>query len=83
MSLFVKQFIATAIFRESQNNYCAFIKELNAHIKRDFSFKLPTKDGINIDFDFIESFMQNAHSKTVTTINTLNNIKQAKTLSII
>ena len=32
MSLFVKQFIATAIFRESQNNYCAFIKELKIYL---------------------------------------------------
>ena len=41
MDFYAKQFIASAIFVESQNNYQAFIKELNAHIKRDFKIKLP------------------------------------------
>ena len=57
LSFLCKQFIATIIFRESQNNYQAFIKELNAHIKRDFIIKLPIKSKDEIDFDFIELYM--------------------------
>ncbi len=57
LSFLCKQFIATVIFRESQNNYQAFIKELNAHIKRDFVIKLPIKSKDSIDFDFIELYM--------------------------
>lgn len=82
MSLAVKQFIATAIFRESQNNYCAFIKELNAHIKHDFVFKMPVTNSGEIDIDFIELFMKAALNKTLNKFNTLNNIKNSQTAII-
>ena len=52
-----KQFIATAIFKESQNNYRAFIKELNAHIKRDFIIKLPTTVDGTPDYDYMTEFV--------------------------
>ena len=58
MSFLCKQFIATAIFKESQNNYRAFIKELNAHIKRDFTIKLPVKEKDELDYEFIENYME-------------------------
>ncbi len=57
ISFEAKQFIATAIFKESQNNYRAFIKELNAHIKRDFSIKLPVKTDGTPDYEFMERYM--------------------------
>ena len=41
MSVEIKQFICTLIRNESLNNYMAFARELNAHIKKDFIIKLP------------------------------------------
>ena len=55
--------MATAIFKESQNNYKAFIKELNAFIKTTFSIKLPINGRGEIDYDFMESYMQKKYSK--------------------
>lgn len=74
MSLKVKQFIATAIFRESQNNYKAFVKELNAHIKRDFEFFLPVNDQGMLDVVFIENFMEEMSKKTKDKINGIKSI---------
>lgn len=63
MSFNVKQFIASAIFVESQNNYQAFIKELNAHIKRNFTIKLPvTLHGVP-DWDYMEQYMERLQKK--------------------
>lgn len=62
MSFYAKQFIATAIFKESQNNYKAFIKELNAFIKTTFSIKLPATRSGKIDYGFMESYMQKKYS---------------------
>ena len=59
-----KQFIATAIFKESQNNYRAFIKELNAHIKRGFVIKLPVlKDG-NPDYAYMSKYIKDIQKRT-------------------
>ena len=58
ISFEAKQFIATAIFKESQNNYRAFIKELNAHIKRDFVIKLPANENGDPDYMFMEKYMK-------------------------
>ena len=64
MSFNVKQFIASTIFVESQNNYQAFIKELNAHIKRNFTIKLPvTLYGVP-DWDYMEQYMERCQKKT-------------------
>jgi len=67
----VKQFIATTIFIESQNNYRAFIKELNAHIKRDFVFMLPTlKKGIP-DYKHMTDYINSVQNKVVNSFNCL------------
>ena len=52
-----KQFIATAIFKESQNNYRAFIKELNAHIKKDFTIKLPVNLDGTPNYDYMSKYI--------------------------
>lgn len=54
MSENVKLFIANLIRYESKNNYKAFARELNSHIKTDFIIKLPSICQGIIDFDFIE-----------------------------
>lgn len=66
-----KQFIATAIFKESQNNYRAFIKELNAHIKRDFVIKLPVIDSDTPDYNFMTKYIRNIKDKAFNLINLL------------
>ncbi|TQI69025.1 restriction endonuclease subunit S [Clostridium sp. KNHs216] len=74
ISFWAKQFIATAIFKESQNNYQAFIKELNAHIKRDFSIKLPaTPEGMP-DYDYMATYMKKMESKAEHTLNSLKTL---------
>ncbi len=57
ISFETKQFIATAIFKESQNNYKAFINELNTHVKKDFKFKLPMDSEGNPDYEYMHNFM--------------------------
>ena len=64
ISFEAKQFIATAIFKESQNNYRAFIKELNSHIKRDFVIKLPVQEDGEPDYLYMEEYMNNIFQKT-------------------
>ena len=64
ISFEAKQFIATAIFKESQNNYRAFIKELNSHIKRDFVIKLPVQEDGEPDYLYMEEYMNSILQKT-------------------
>lgn len=69
-----KQFIATAIFKESQNNYRAFIKELNAHIKRGFTIKLPVNSDGMPDYDYMSEFVseiKKTSSRVLTTLQTI------------
>ena len=54
----VKVFISHVVRNESKNNYMAFARELNSHIRTDFSFKLPTQDGINPDYVFMENYIE-------------------------
>ncbi|WP_219928746.1 restriction endonuclease subunit S [Flavobacterium pallidum] len=52
MSIYTKLFIATLIRNECKVKYLAFGRELNSHIKKDFSIKLPvktTEKGLYID----------------------------------
>lgn len=69
-----KQFIATAIFKESQNNYRAFIKELNAHIKRDFIIKLPVISDGTPDYDYMTEFISNIKCRSVIALKNLQTL---------
>lgn len=68
MSRYVKQYIATIIFRESQLHYKAFIDELNRHIKTDFSIPLPVDSNGNIDWDYMEQFMAYIEKRATNTL---------------
>lgn len=70
-----KQFIATAIFKESQNNYRAFIKELNAHIKRDFVIKLPVQADGTPDYNYMSNFIHRIKEQNSYTLETLQNLQ--------
>lgn len=69
-----KQFIATAIFKESQNNYRAFIKELNAHIKRDFIIKLPVNSDGTPDYDYMTEFISKIKCRSVIALKNLQTL---------
>lgn len=58
-----KQFISTAIFKESQSNYRAFIKELNAHIKHGFTIKLPIREDGVPDYDYMSAYIRKIKDK--------------------
>ena len=78
MSFEVKQFISSAIFKESQNNYKAFIKELNAHIKKDFVIMLPVKPDKTIDTDYMEKTIKTFREKTINKIEIFKNLEFTK-----
>lgn len=58
MSENVKIFISHIIRNESKNNYMAFARELNSHVRTDFLIMLPTKDGISPDFNFMDNYIE-------------------------
>lgn len=58
MSIYTKLFIAHLIRFESANNYKAFARELNAHIRTDFVIKLPVNENKEPDYDFIDSYIK-------------------------
>lgn len=58
MSIYTKLFIAHLIRFESKNNYKAFARELNAHIKTDFVIKLPINSKKEPDFSFIDNYIK-------------------------
>ena len=67
MSLEVNLFISTLVRYECKFKYYPFGRELNIHIKRDFSIKLPvTKDGAP-DFEFMEQYIKSLHHKPIST----------------
>ncbi len=58
----VKRFIATMIFKEWRTYYKAFVDELNRHVKTDFSILLPVDSNWNIDWNYMDNFMENKKS---------------------
>lgn len=57
MSENAKIFISHIIRNESKNNYMAFARELNAHVKTDFCIKLPSIEKGKPDFQFMDRYM--------------------------
>lgn len=57
MSLYSKLFICTLIRFESKVKYCAFGRELDTHIDREFTICLPILDDETPDWEWIDSFM--------------------------
>lgn len=58
MSIYTKLFIAHLIRFESANNYKAFARELNAHIKTDFVIKLPVNENNELDYTFMDRYIK-------------------------
>ena len=58
LTLNQKLFIATLIKKEASIRYIAFGRELNKHIKKDFSILLPVTDEGAPDWEWIEQYMR-------------------------
>ena len=58
MNLLVNLFITRLIKKESESRYCAFGRELNAHINKDFTINIPVKEDGKPDFEFMENYMK-------------------------
>jgi len=71
MPFTIKQFIATMIFKESRTYYKAFSNELNRHIKKDFSFYLPTTESGTPNWSYMNNYMKKIFFNTKTTFNKL------------
>ena len=62
LSIYTKLFIASLIRNECKTKYLAFGRELNSHIKKDFTIKLPTMLNENgFVIDKTKSFSENGH----------------------
>lgn len=53
----IKIFISHLIRNESKNNYMAFARELNAHIRTDFVIKLPSTKRGKPDFEYMDKYI--------------------------
>ena len=79
----VKQFIASCIFYESQNNYLTFVRELNKHIKRDFVIKLPVTSSGQPDWQYMDEYIAKLATQAHTNISLLRQQqKKAPTVNI-
>lgn len=70
-----KLFLSMLIRKECESKYVAFGRELNKHIKKDFTIRLPSKNG-KIDWDVVDSISCGILRKvSVETSNTLLSFK--------
>ncbi len=74
MSMNSKQFISTVIFREGQIHYKAFIDELNRHINTDFTIKLPVNDKSEINYEYMDKFMEDIETKMLNRVELCKNV---------
>ena len=66
-----KLFLAMLIKKECELRFVAFGRELNKHIKTDFTIRLPSKDG-KIDWDVIDELSKNVLKRVY--VDTANKI---------
>ena len=72
MSIRVKRFIATVVFREGRLHYKAFTDELNRHMQHDFSIPLPSCNDGSPDFEYMEKFICERERRVKTYLDSLN-----------
>lgn len=60
LSFNVKLFIASVIYATAQQHYKAFVNELSAHIRKDFTVLLPVDENNQLDYQYMENCMNNA-----------------------
>lgn len=74
ISLNSKHFICSVIFKEGQTHYKAFIDELNKHIKTDFTIKLPVNVYNEIDYEYMDKFIDNIKDNVLNRFQLFQNI---------
>jgi len=72
----VNLFISTLVRFECKSKYYAFGRELNAHIGRDFSIKLPIISNGIPDWKFIDNYVKHLNHKPITTKIKRNTLPQ-------
>lgn len=65
VNIFAKLYICQLIKFEVKNRFRAFGRELNKHIKTDFTIVLPVDDYDNINYDYMERFIKTLHYKKI------------------
>lgn len=70
--------MATAIKKESSLNYKAFVKELNAHLRRDFSIKLPVLVDGTPDWTYMQRWMKSISREREAALVDLNELVTAR-----
>ena len=58
MNFFTNLFLSCLIREEAKTKYCAFGRELNAHIGREFTVNLPQKSDGSPDWKFMENYIK-------------------------
>lgn len=70
-----KFFIASCIYREAELNYSAFIKELNAHIRKDFYIKLPVASTGEPNWDYMDEYIEKLATQARKNVSSLATLK--------
>lgn len=65
ISLLSKLYLCQIIKFEVKNKFRAFGRELNKHIKVDFTVNLPVNNDDNPDWDYINEYMKKLHHKSI------------------
>lgn len=78
MSFNTKQFICSVIFKEGNIHYKAFIDELNRHIKTDFTIKLPIDNLGNIDYQYMDNYIENIRDNVLNKFKIYQGISKQK-----
>lgn len=66
-----KRFVAALVQKESSLNYKAFVKELNKHLRKDFTIKLPATRAGDPDWDTMEQMMSQVFADRAAALDTL------------
>lgn len=69
VSMLSKLYLCQIIKFEVKNKFRAFGRELNKHIKTDFTVNLPSNDEGIPDWDYMDRFMQTMHYKNIESNN--------------
>ena len=72
-----KRFVASIIQKESSLNYKAFVKELNVHLRKDFTLRLPVTTAGDPDWDRMERVMSVAMAERVQVLDALSTLLPA------
>lgn len=79
ISLYAKLYLAEVIKYEVKNKFRAFGRELNKHIKTDFTVDLPTDNIGEPNWNYMSEYIKTIRHRPITTKNVLNDFKELDT----